>query len=328
MPMSPSATVSVGPAPRARRTSRSASSSWSRREISWTAMNRAADRGDPTEHPEGDGQGLDGPIDLGGDRGDGVESQAVARRRHRGQLPLDGGDGRVPPVELEPVGDGAGRPLPGVADDLVAQGGREEDEGRVPVDVVLDQALLDLDQPDHPGVESSMGWDRRGAEARLGHLGTGVDPDRDELSDVQPEQTRRQGSHHDLVSPTGIGHPPGDDGQAVLVEEEAVDAGDRFDVAEIALAGDVAGAERGGIDRDGGFDVLHAGQSADGPLGRHRIARRRPTPAVRAAEDRHVHVRGVGAGQVGREGRLGPPGRRAAPREMPPTRPTRRTRAR
>lgn len=66
----------------------------------------------PAEYSEGNGQRLDGSIDLGLDGRDGVKSVGIARRRCCGELPLHLVDVAAPAVESEPVRNGAFSPPP------------------------------------------------------------------------------------------------------------------------------------------------------------------------------------------------------------------------
>ena len=51
------------------------------------------------------------------------------------------------------------------------------------------------------------------------------------LTEVQAQRRRRVLCDHDLVGAGGIGHPPAGDREAVLVEEESVNAPHHDDVA-------------------------------------------------------------------------------------------------
>ena len=142
----------------------------------------------PAEYSEGNGQRLDGSIDLGLDGRDGVKSVGIARRRCCGELPLHLVDVAAPAVESEPVRNGAFSPA---GHDLSAQAGSEEDECRISVDVVLDDGIALLHQPHQHGVEADMRWNPRRAEARQALLVRGIDAVRDDLADMHAEQMRR-----------------------------------------------------------------------------------------------------------------------------------------
>ena len=139
-----------------------------------------------------------------------MESVAVARRRGASELSLYGIDLAVPVIKLKPIGDGA--ILPAVGDDPSPEGRGEKDEGRKPVDVVLDDCIALLHESDQRGVESDVRSDARSPESRQGLLVEGVDAIGDHLADVDPEQARRGRCHHDLSGPIGVGHPARRDG--------------------------------------------------------------------------------------------------------------------
>ncbi len=157
VPIRPSAIVAAGAAPRARSTLRSSSAACSCREMTWTPMSSAARADTMPEHAQCDGERLDGAVHLGLDRSDGVEGGGRARRDQIGELPLHPGDAGVPAVDLQPVGDGAALALAPVGHDLLAQGGREEDERGEPVDVVLHQGVAHLHEPDQCGIDPCDG---------------------------------------------------------------------------------------------------------------------------------------------------------------------------
>ena len=226
-----------------------------------------------------------------------------------GEFLLDLGHARVPVVDLESIGDGAAFALPPVGHDLPAERRCEEDEGGEPVDVVLHDGVAHLDEPHQLGVDASMGWDLRRAEAGKALLLLGVEPVRDDLTDVEPQQLRGDRRHDDLVGPIGISHPPLGHSQAVLAEKETVDAGECEGILQDrgVECGSTVAEQGGGGENHGRLDVLDAGQSGDLLRGRRGVIG--ASAVVEASEDRHVEVGRVGAGQIRGERRLRPPGR-------------------
>ncbi len=78
-PIKPSLAVSTGPAPSARRTRRSSSSSRSWREMACTPTSRATKTGDGPEGAEGDRLWFEGQFYLGNDPRGGVEHESRTR---------------------------------------------------------------------------------------------------------------------------------------------------------------------------------------------------------------------------------------------------------
>ena len=130
----------------------------------------------------------------------------------------------------------------------------------------------------------------------------GVEAEGNDLADVDPEKVCRQRRHHDFVGSIGVGHAARDDGQTVLVEEEAVDAGNRRDVGDGVETGGAVGTQRSGIEADCHFNMFHTGQTGYLARGGRGVVH---VGVAEVPVHGHTQVRWVGAGQVGREGRLG-----------------------
>ena len=267
-------------------------------------------QGHAPEDAEGDDQRPDGPFHLDLDGSGVVEAVGVVRWGHRRELPFRGGHSLVAAIEPESVGDGTLRPLSGIVHDGASHGRSEELEGGIAVDVVLDDGVAHLHQPDERGGEPAVGWDRRCPEAGLALFRLVVEAVVDDLAHVDAHQVGGQGRHLHLIGPPWIGQVSSHQGQPVLVEKEPVHAGDGLDVVDAGEFGCAVPAERCGGDGDGGLDLPDAGQSGDAIDGRGGVGRRRTSTVADPAEDGDTQVGGVGAGQVGGERGLGPTGRR------------------
>ena len=183
--------------------SSSASRNW--REMTWTPMSNAARAATMPNTPRAMASGFTVRSTLASTGAMAWKDAVVPRRNQAGELPLHLGDAGVPAVDLQPVGDGAALTLARVGHDLPAQRGREEDERREPVDVVLHEGVAHLDEPDQLGVDPSMGRHLRRAEAGQPLLLLGVEPVGDHLTDVEPEQMRAADRRHDdLVGPIRV----------------------------------------------------------------------------------------------------------------------------
>jgi hypothetical protein len=205
-------------------------------------------------------------------------------------------------IELETVADSAAGALSRIGQDLLGQCRGEDDERREAVDVVLDDRVVQLDKTHQMGVDSTMRRDARRTEGRKVPLLLGIEAERNDLTDVDPEKVCRHRRHHDFVGSIGVGHSALDDGQTVLVEEEAVDAGNRRDIGDRVQTGGAVGTQREGIEGDSRINVSHAGQTGNLACGRGGVVH---VGVAEVPVHGHGQIRWIGTGQVGRERRLG-----------------------
>src|SRR5439155_12172703 len=102
-----------------------------------------------------------------------------------------------------------------------------------------------------------------GAETRQARLGGAVEPHRDDLTDMEPEQAGPHRSRDELVGATGTGHAALDGRGPVLVEVEAVDAASRIHMGGGGKAGRAIGPEGDAEDADPALDPSHIGEPSD-----------------------------------------------------------------
>ena len=128
---------------------------------------------------------------------------------------------------------------------------------------------------------------------------------------MQPQRSRGVLGDHDLVGAVWVGHPPARHSEAILVEEEPVDAADQHDVVVEAPGLDLPRLHEGRAQRDVTLDVHDLRVPAHGV---HELLHVVRLPHAGAAAGGFDHeVRGVRRGQEGRERRRGAAGRRQRP---------------
>ena len=253
--------------------------------------------GDPAEHGQRDRRGLDGSLRLGfGERRD-VELNREALRqqsldaglsgRHLGgaSVELNGAFGEAGTAPQQPPGDRRG-----------------EQRATVPagVDLVLHHLVAEHRLADDLRVEPQ---ERPPAGLARG-LSVREETDGDDVADVHLGGGALR-VDHDLARPSRVGHPALDDGDAVLAEELAVDAArQRLRRPE----GGAIRAEDGDVEPGVAFHPPHVRQPDDRTDHRGVVPRVTGGRFVQAGE--HGEVGRVGAGDIRRERRLGPPGRR------------------
>ena len=268
------------------------------------------ERGDDSEHSERDCQRFDGPIHLGLDRLRRMEFVRRSRGDPLDELPFDGRNTSIATIELQSVIDDVPGPLVRVGDHLSTECRGDEDEGRELVDVVLDDPVGHLDQSDQLRIDAPVGWNSRCAEGRQALLLRGVDAVGNHLTDMESEQMSRGRRHDDLIGSIWVGHPALSNRQAVLVEEQAVDAAKderRLQGVGVETRRPVR-LQRGRGQERGTLHMPHTGQILDrfgGGWGVGHIA----ATVLLSADDRHAQVGRVRACQEGGEGGLRAPGR-------------------
>ena len=143
------------------------------------------------------------------------------------------GTARGTTLRLDPEDEGAGELLPLPRQQLPGKRRRQGDERGEGVDVVLHDLRVQRRQPDDLQIDSQSR--RNGARPEAGQvlLGVRVEPVRDDLADVETKLLCDLRCHHDLIGSGRRRHAALGDGDSVLGEEQAVDAGHG-----IRLAGD------------------------------------------------------------------------------------------
>ena len=286
--MIPSSTVVAGSAPIARITTRSCSRLASWRAMTWIPRNRAARAAMPPNAAECERLGPYRLLGFGLELRRHLEVGEVALARI--PPPLHGRDVARASSQLHAQVDVAA-----VGGHRCGQGRRRHDVGGEFGDLVLhdlsvQQADADDLEPDPPDRPRTRGRRER---------------DRDDLSEMQSHRRRRTLRDHDLVGAGGIGHASARDGEAILVEEEAVDAAHEDDVAVEAARLDPSGVHERRVQHLVALDPRHLRVGAhrvDEPL--RQVGLTEALPARRLDHE----VRGIRRGKERRERRRRPAG--------------------
>ena len=213
--------------------------------------------GDRSEHAEGDGLGLDGPLCFGrGDRGV-ADVEARVWGKNLLDLCLHCGDVAAAVIELEPAERPAGAALEQGSRELR----RQEQTPREMLGVVLHDLVVQHPDPDDGDVGAQVRLHARRSVAAGVPLVVGVETQRNDRPHVQPELASDVRGRDPLARTLRIRQAALRNDDAILVEEQTIDTAHR--VRQSVLHGSAVGSHLEHVGRGDVLDVSHVRQMRD-----------------------------------------------------------------